>query len=260
MTTKTYQTEFKVLARDNTYNAENDFSHNFTWSIWGPDDTSDWCWNEVYIAICQHYGGDPRNNFYSTPMLFRCESPAESGFLDWVLGWGCSWSRCHDFLDCEPSELDDEKAKEIISEVFDDQNTERLNELSSPGYSQNPTCELDDHLDDGDDCYWYDGRAIVRKDGKWLVCCPYHYHAEIDTPDNGSGWLHDCSISFDSFISEVFDSEDFMTKLDEIYPPFKHDGIVMEHDWDEIEWDNDDDIGQIISCIEFLEFLLGNRG
>ena len=253
--TKTYQTQYNVLARNNTYNSENDFDHDFTWSIWGTDETSDWCWNPVYIAVCKHHGGDPRNNWYTLPMLFQCDSPAESGFLDWVLGWGCSWSRCHEYLDCEPSDLDDEKAKEIAGDTFDDQHTEEINEQCSIGYSSSPTCELDDHLDDGDKCYWYEGRAIVRMDGKWLVCCPYHYHAEINTPDNGRGWLSDCSISFDSFIESVFDSSDFMEEIDSLNPEIDIDGESLKHDREGIDWDNDDRISEVIAAILFNEYV-----
>lgn len=240
--------KYEVVARDNTYNQENDFNHDFTWSIWGTDEISDWCWSPVYIAICKHHGGDPRNNWYTLPMLFQCDSPAESGFFDWVLGWGCSWSRCSDFLDCEPSDLTEGQAREIIFDVFDDKDSDRLNERCSIGYSSSPSCELADHCDNDDDCYWLDGSAIVRIDGKWAVCSPYHYKAEVITPDDGAGYSCDAMIDFDSFIANTIGE-----LSDDILDGEWWDRIGFEGNAGGIDWDNDTRIAEIIETLKELE-------
>lgn len=251
--------KYEVVARDNTYNQENDFNHDFTWSIWSNKPNGDWCWDsDIYVAVCQHYGGDPRNNWYSTPKLFAVDSIADSGFLDWVLGWGVSWSRCSDFLDCEPSDLTEDQAKEIASDTFNDKELDRLNERCCIGYSSNPTCELADHCDDGDSCFWIDGSAIVRIDGKWAVCSPYHYQAEIITPENGSGYSCDAMIDFDSFIENTLgeQSDDILDDMEKINPEIEIDGLKIKQDWDGIDWDNDERIADIIAHLYFVEWLL----
>lgn len=75
--------------RDNCYNSENDFSDQFTFTVYVPErnEGGEWYYDsDAYIAVCIHLGGDVRGN-YSGPRLFRADCVAETGFLDWVVGF-----------------------------------------------------------------------------------------------------------------------------------------------------------------------------
>ena len=82
--------QYRAELRDNTYNSENDFSANFVFTIYVPEDCSDWCWaHDVFVTVERHLGGDVRGN-YGHFSVFRVDSIADSGFLDWVCGWYAS--------------------------------------------------------------------------------------------------------------------------------------------------------------------------
>lgn len=103
-------------------------------------ETDEWYYaQDVYIAVCLHRGGNVRGN-YGPPRVFRVDSPAESGFLDWVIGWHI--------------------------EGGDD----RTNEELSPGYSSNPSCALDS-LFSGESGEWEDGG--FTHEGSSERCIPY---------------------------------------------------------------------------------------
>lgn len=79
--------QYRQELRDNTYNSENDFSANFVFSIYVPEDCGDWCYaSDVFVTVERHLGGDVRGN-YGPFSVFRVDNLAESGFLDWVCGW-----------------------------------------------------------------------------------------------------------------------------------------------------------------------------
>ena len=71
------------VARDNTYNSENNFSADFVFEVFC--DSDDWAYGLCLIAINPHLGGDPRGN-YGAVRWFVVDAPAETGFWDWVLG------------------------------------------------------------------------------------------------------------------------------------------------------------------------------
>ena len=78
---------YREVMRDNVYNHENDFDRVFTFTVYAPQDTDEWFYaRDVFVAVTLHNGGDPRGNYGAT-RLYRIDSPAESGFLDWVIGW-----------------------------------------------------------------------------------------------------------------------------------------------------------------------------
>ena len=119
--------QYRHILRDNTYNSENDLSSNFVFSVFAPEDCSDWIWaNDVFIVVETHLGGDVRGN-YGAFQVFRVDSVGDSGFLDWTLGWHASPinSDAVDFLaKCE------------------DQTLQRANDELSNGWSSHPTSHL----------------------------------------------------------------------------------------------------------------------
>jgi hypothetical protein len=138
--------EYKCTGVDNTYNNENDFSSQFQWQVFYPaDGHGDWCWErDCYVAIEVHQGGDVRGN-YGRVRLFKIDSLADAGFLDWVLGWNVSYA-----------------SGEEVAE----------NERFSIGYHSLPYAEMERHLkgrlmwSEKRECFvgWYqDGRAIEAR-------------------------------------------------------------------------------------------------
>jgi hypothetical protein len=135
LTHRTYQ----QVHRDNTYNSDNDFDRNFVFSIFAPEDCADWCWSEdVFVVIETHLGGDVRGN-YGPAAVFRVDSLADSGFLDWVCGWFASpinTASVGYLADCEHPEL------------------RAANDRLSIGYSSHPTSELRELLWQGCEPIW----------------------------------------------------------------------------------------------------------
>jgi hypothetical protein len=118
--------QYEHVHRDNTYNSENSFDHNFVFSVFAPVDCSDWLYaDDVFVVVEPHLGGDVRGN-YGDAVVYRVDNIAESGFLDWVCGW---WA--------EPIAADyDSEWPEL----------QRLNERFEIGYSSWPTGEVQSAL------------------------------------------------------------------------------------------------------------------
>lgn len=111
---------FEAVMRENTFNCENDFDDHLQFTVYADPECGDWLYSSCMVAICWGDGGaDPRYAVYSTPRLFQFDSLAESGFLDWVIGWYVTKDGDADF------ELQE----------------------TSIGYSSNPTHELETFLD-----------------------------------------------------------------------------------------------------------------
>lgn len=150
---KTEKIQWAIQTRENVYNQENDFIDCFTYTIYSPND--EWYYGPAIIAICFHRGGDPRNTAYDSPRFFYADSLAESGFLDWVIGW----------------DLFDEESGDWLEE----------SEKYSPGYSRYPTGRLDDDIGNQNqdsrvewltDEKWH-RYCRAKLDGKWVHCYPY---------------------------------------------------------------------------------------
>ena len=61
---------YREVTRDNTCNSENDFDYGFTWTVYAPVGSDEWAFDDVFIAVCLHRGGDPRGN-YGDVRLYR---------------------------------------------------------------------------------------------------------------------------------------------------------------------------------------------
>ena len=123
--------QYQHVTRDNTYNSENDFSSNFVFSVFAPVECSDWLYaDDVFIVVETHLGGDVRGN-YGPYQVFRVDCVAESGFLDWTLGW---WA--------EP--INPDSADHLAK--LEDQELQRANDELSIGWSSHPTSHLENDL------------------------------------------------------------------------------------------------------------------
>lgn len=227
-------TNYENNARDNTYDNENDFSADFTWTVWlDENDSSDWVWNReaAYIAICRHLGGDPRGNYGGVSLYRLDDSIGDSGFLDWVLGWDIR--RFHGFSNVPTDEMDETRANWIVSESEHD---EAASERCCPGYASLPSSEIGG---DDDECHWHNGSAIVKDGENWIVATPYHYTScEIETPANGRGYLCDASINTDSFIEEVL-GECVFDEIGQL------ESKKVDRWLDSVHWDCDEVIGKL---------------
>jgi len=119
--------QYEHVTRDNTYNSENDFSENFVFSVFAPVDRSEWYYcSDVFIVVETHLGGDVRGN-YGPFQVFRVDNVAETGFLDWVVGW---WAE-----PINPAATD-HQAK------LEDQELQRANDEMGVGWSGHPTSHV----------------------------------------------------------------------------------------------------------------------
>jgi hypothetical protein len=69
---------------DNTYNSENDLSHDLDFRVWGGD--GDYLYNECWILLRVHRGGDPRGN-YGGSEVYRCPDGLSGLFYASTLMW-----------------------------------------------------------------------------------------------------------------------------------------------------------------------------
>lgn len=141
--------EYEATVVENVYNLENDFSDVFQFQVFRPAHDTEWFYaDDVYIAVEVHQGGDVRGN-YGRVRLYRVDNLADTGFLDWVLGWDVTYS------DGTPVPLNDR---------FD------------IGYAPHPLYELLDHLKDGK-MVWSEKRqcfvGVYTIDGRYVECWPY---------------------------------------------------------------------------------------
>lgn len=116
-------TPYEQVARDNTYNCENDLDRFMVFTIYAPVGYADWCWTrDVFVAVEIGVGGDPRYCAYSPAQIYRLDDTtvADCGFLDVTLGW---W--------LEP-----------ISDRYERAELDRLNDECSSCYSNSPYFHL----------------------------------------------------------------------------------------------------------------------
>jgi hypothetical protein len=173
--------EYVEQVRDNTYNCENDFNRDFVFTVFTSPDECDWLYSseDVLVAVTiQRYGGDPRGSSnYGSPEVYKLDDLAESGFLDWKLGWYVEWLDPDDddqeldrltpsfpeFGDCEP------RPEIVPGESADEEGR------YSTGYSSSPTHTLAEDLDDNGAGEWKGGEFYARLDGHPVRCCPDLY-------------------------------------------------------------------------------------
>jgi hypothetical protein len=114
---------YKECHRDNTYNNETDLSSFAVFTVYAPERCADWCYSgDTFIVVEVGAGGDPRYSSYSAAQVYRVDSIADSGFLDWTLGY---W--------LQP-----------ISDAYDSSLLDSINDRLSSGYSSYPYGELQD--------------------------------------------------------------------------------------------------------------------
>ena len=115
---------YQQVARDNTFNGENDLDTFFVWTVYADTACPDWVWRrDVFVAVEMGFGGDPRYSAYGPAQIFRLEDVClgDTGFLDVVLGW---WA----------TPIDERYDPQLI-----DSQTDRI----GLGYSSHPYYELE---------------------------------------------------------------------------------------------------------------------
>lgn len=144
---------YKRTDVDNVYNNENDFSSVFQWQVFYPENASDWIYaDNVYVAIEVHLGGDVRGN-YGRVRLYKVDCLAESGFLDWCLGWSVNYA---------------------------DGTGVEENDRFSIGYASHPFYEMQNHLKGGYKAkiLWSEKRncfVSTYQDGRFVELHPHLY-------------------------------------------------------------------------------------
>lgn len=88
---------YTQIARDNTYNGENDLSQEYVWEVWEIDESPDWIWADTardhpikgipntVVLVYVHTGADVRGG-YAKPCIGHSRlAPARPAGLDCVL-------------------------------------------------------------------------------------------------------------------------------------------------------------------------------
>lgn len=123
--------EYERVFRDNSCNYESDLGSFFVYTVYAPVACEDWLWaTECFVTIEVSYlGGDPRSASYDSAKVYRLTEPiAETGFLNWMIGW---------------------RLTPFNTDEYDlNQHNERLR----PSYSDNPTAIL---------------RNMIEEDPEW---------------------------------------------------------------------------------------------
>jgi hypothetical protein len=119
---------YEQVARDNTYNVENDLSSFYVWTVYAPINCPDWCWHrDAFVVVEIGAGGDPRYCAYDRARIYRLDDAClgDTGFFDLTLGW---W------------------AEPIDSDRYDECDLDSLNDRITTGYASHPYYELRDLL------------------------------------------------------------------------------------------------------------------
>ena len=97
------------LARDNTYNGENDLSQDYVWEVYAEDDRRDWIYNDDALFVCYAHTGCDIRGGYAYPLFLRCQGDYAVP-LDLVAEFYISEGRLNgeDIEEHELRELDEE--------------------------------------------------------------------------------------------------------------------------------------------------------
>lgn len=119
------QHRYEQVYRDNSYNHESDLEDFFVYTVYAPEGSRDWVWEDgCYVSVEVGGKGDPRYVPYSNAQIYHVSGAlAETGFFSWMIGWA---------IDPLP------RYPELNSNVV----MEQLRMEVDQGYSQNPTYEL----------------------------------------------------------------------------------------------------------------------
>ena len=118
----------KQLARDNTYNNENDLSQNYVWELYAEDDQGDWIYLDDALMVCYAHTGCDARGGYAFPLFMRCQGDYSIP-IDLTVEWYISEGSL------EGEELEDEDLR-------------NLDEQWSCGYSSNPTYQLSKEIEE----------------------------------------------------------------------------------------------------------------
>lgn len=147
---KTFATEvlgLTQLARDNTYNNENDLSQNYVWEVYAADDQGDWIYQDDALMVAYaHTGCDVRGG-YAYPLFLRCQSDYSFPH-DLTVEWRISEGTLN------TKELSQEECQE-------------LDEKWLIGYTSNPTYQFSKDIEKViEDSATIDSVAVKLKSGE----------------------------------------------------------------------------------------------
>ena len=230
----TTTTTYTMYGSDSPANHGNDFDSEFSWAVYGHDET-DWIQNRNTVGVVIENRDVMR-------FFIVQDSLADIGFIDYTIGWYCDevsrqpiseeeWDRFgprQELLSMVPRDYENGYTSDIV---------DRINLEAAQGFTENPTLHLSEILD-AEDCYWLGYAAYVREpeSGHVFRCMPQFYardewHSVIDLPKDGFGWLSDCSIDADAWITAILDSGDNREVTNEM-EELLEDCTMDPYDWD----------------------------
>jgi hypothetical protein len=115
------------LARDNTYNGENDLSQDYVWEVYSENDKGDWIYDgDAIMVVYAHTGCDVRGG-YAYPLFLRCKGD-----------YAIPVDLCAEFYISEGR---------LNGEELDDDTCRELDEKWMLGYSSLPSYEFSKNIE-----------------------------------------------------------------------------------------------------------------
>lgn len=115
------------LARDNTYNGENDLSQTYVWEVYSENDKGDWIYDDdAIMVVYAHTGCDVRGG-YAYPLFMRCQGD-----------YSIPTDLCAEFRISEAR---------LNGEELDDSETQELDEKWQCGYSSCPSYQFSNDIE-----------------------------------------------------------------------------------------------------------------
>lgn len=115
------------LARDNTYNNENDLSQDYVWEVYAEDDKGDWIYADDALMVCYAHTGCDARGGYAYPLFLRCQDD-----------YAIPMDLCAEFRIDEGRDRGAEMEREEC---------QALDEQWQCGYSSNPAYQLSKDID-----------------------------------------------------------------------------------------------------------------
>ena len=204
-------TTYTEACSDAVENHSNDFNWGFSWSVYALDEPS-WLYNDNPVGVAIDGTREPIRYFAIW------DTVADTGFLDWCISWHCDevsrqpideeeWDRFgpkSKSLDMVPSD----PLNAYTSDIAD-----RINVEAVQGYHEDPTHHLIHGILDYEDCHWLGDAAYVREPESGHVfrimpqfCAGDGSRDVINIPNDGHGWLSDCTIDSIAWVEAILNS------------------------------------------------------
>ena len=204
-------TTYTEACSDAVENHSNDFNWGFSWSVYGPG-------GDYRIWDCDAAGVVIDGTREPIRYFAIWDSLVDIGFLEWCISWHCDEVSRQPISEKEWGRVGP-KSKSLDMIPHDPENAytsdiaDRINAEAVKGPAENPTSHLIHEILDTEDCFWLGDAAYVREPESGHVfrimpqfCAGDGSHDVINIPNDGDGWLSDCSIDSIAWVEAILNS------------------------------------------------------